>query len=274
MTFPTSGSGDVSRYATLDDDPDPSFFVHLMDEFRAVPDIVALKRAMSDALQPGPGRSLLDVGCGTGDDVLALAARLLPGGTAVGLDHSTVMLAEARRRSAMSQLPVEFHAGNACSLPFEDDRFDACRAERTLVHVVDPALAVTEMVRVTRPGGRVVLFEGEIATLDGTVGDPELATRINDCFNRRLLNSWVAGRLARICDTAGLVDIEARPFPVTIPFACYRPMVSGLLQQAVSSGDITSTDLASFFDAVALAEREGSPGARARGWLVSGRIPG
>src|SRR5581483_11838613 len=158
-------AGDVSRYSSLDATNDPGFFVELMDSFRTVPTFAELKRMMLDQVAPAAGQRVLDVGCGPGDDTRQIAARLVPGGLAVGLDRSAVMVGEARRRAGGSGLPLEFHTGDACALEFPDATFDACRAERVLVHVNDPGRAVAEMTRVTRPGGRVVAFDGDSVTV-------------------------------------------------------------------------------------------------------------
>ena len=268
-----AGSGDVSRYAKLDDAADPAFFVDLMDQLREVPDFVALKRTMLEALRPAPGQRVLDVGCGPGDDVREIAVRLVPGGFAAGLDRSAVMIDEARRRSATVDLPVEFHTGDACSLPFPDNSFDACRAERTLVHVDDPNRAVAEMVRVTRPGGRLVVFEGHSAGAEIEGEDPQLMQTMAECFTRRLPNGWVADQLPAMCEAAGIVDLEIRSVELSMPYDCYHPMVKGLLESAVRTGEVDGADLARFSEAILRAEHEGRFAARGQGWLVMATVP-
>lgn len=262
-------SGDVSRYAKVDDNSDPGFFVELMDRFRAIPSIVALKQRMLEALPPGPGRRVLDVGCGPGDDVREIAAHLTPGGVAVGLDRSDVMLDVARRRSTGSPLPVDFRSGDACALPFPDGGFDAVRAERTLVHVDDPALAVAEMARVLRPGGRVVLFEGDSERCDVDGVDEALMGTMSRCFASRVANAWVGGRLPELCTGAGLTDVLVEPVELVMTHECYAPMMQGLLQEAVRCGDVVGDDVERFFAVMERAEREGWFAARGTGWVVT-----
>lgn len=98
---------------------------------------------------------LLDVGCGTGDEVRALAHAVGPRGRSVGVDASAVMVAEAQHRHAASGLPVAFVVGDAQHLAFADASFDRCRAERVLMHLDDPERALAEMRRVVRSGGRL-----------------------------------------------------------------------------------------------------------------------
>jgi ubiquinone/menaquinone biosynthesis C-methylase UbiE len=71
----------------------------------------------------------------------------------VGIDASEAMIAEAWKRSKDTGLAVEFVVGDAHRLDLPDGSFDASRAERTLQHVAEPARAVADLARVTRPGG-------------------------------------------------------------------------------------------------------------------------
>jgi len=94
------------------------------------------------------GGRVLEVGCGTG----LILTRLAPeAACAYGLDLSPNMLHKARHRG----LPVVL--GSATSLPFPDDSFDLVCSFKVLAHVQDIEQALREMVRVTRPGGRLAL---------------------------------------------------------------------------------------------------------------------
>lgn len=104
------------------------------------------------AVDPKPGERILDVACGTGTSTVALTRK---GATAVGLDFSTGMIMEARRRHP----GIEFVQGDATALPFGDGEFDAVTVSFGLRNVKDPHLALAEMFRVLKPGGRVVITE-------------------------------------------------------------------------------------------------------------------
>ena len=130
-----------------------------------------LKSQSLEALGLRPGAVVLDVGCGPGSDVHALAATKTC--RAVGVDIDPRMLAAARMATAPGT-SAAFVCADAAGLPFPDTTFDAVRSERMLQHLPDPARAVREMARVTRPEGRLVLIETDWAslTIEGT-GDPE-----------------------------------------------------------------------------------------------------
>jgi ubiquinone/menaquinone biosynthesis C-methylase UbiE len=114
------------------------------------------QRLMLDLLGNVTGARILDIGCGDGALVRALAAR---GAIAVGVDPDPVMLAAARRLAAEAHVPATFLEGRAENLPFPDASFDVVTAMTVLCFVPDAKGALREMARVLRPGGRLVLGE-------------------------------------------------------------------------------------------------------------------
>mgnify|MGYP005812220971 CR=1 FL=1 len=100
----------------------------------------------------GPGDRVLDAACGTGRNAGHLAGF---GAGCVGLDRSAEMLAVAR-----AKLPeVRFEEGDVEALPFADDEFDAAVSSLALCHLADPSRAVTELARVVRPEGSIVITD-------------------------------------------------------------------------------------------------------------------
>jgi ubiquinone/menaquinone biosynthesis C-methylase UbiE len=79
----------------------------------------------------------------------------------VGLDLSQIMIEEAKRRVQDTGLPLRFVQADIQRLPFEDATFDRCYADRIFIHLPDPQLALAELVCVTRPGGKIVIAEGD-----------------------------------------------------------------------------------------------------------------
>jgi SAM-dependent methyltransferase len=157
------------------------------------------------------GDQVLDVGCGTGEDARAIAA-LVEGVSVIGIDASEEKIREARALSLGLPRPVDFRAADAYALPFEDDTFDACRADRVLHHLVDPAKAVAEMARVTRPGGRVVVSDTDYDTLVVEAPDPWLTRRIVGHHADRMECGRVGRRLPGLLGDAGLEAIAVTPY--------------------------------------------------------------
>lgn len=108
----------------------------------------------------GAGDAALDVATGTGDLALALAARVGPSGEVVGTDFSERMLELARAKSAAARInQAQFEFANALALPYEDARFDAATVGFGARNFSDLERGLREMVRVVKPGGRVVVLE-------------------------------------------------------------------------------------------------------------------
>ena len=112
------------------------------------------KRA-ADLARVRPGDRVLDVATGTGDLALELDRRVSPGGEVVGMDFSESMLELARRKAT----GIRFEAGNALDLAYADGEFAAATVGFGARNFSDLARGLSEMVRVTRPGGRVVVLE-------------------------------------------------------------------------------------------------------------------
>lgn len=110
------------------------------------------RRLVADALAVQPGQRILDLAAGTGTSSEALRAR---GAQVVPCDFSLGMLQVGRDR--LPHLP--FIAGDGMSLPFADDAFDAVTISFGLRNIHDPRAGLREMLRVTRPGGRLVVCE-------------------------------------------------------------------------------------------------------------------
>lgn len=110
------------------------------------------RRAVLRAVDPRPGQRVLDLAAGTGTSSQPF---LLAGAQVVPCDFSLGMLRVGKRRQPL----LQFTAGDATRLPFADGVFDAVTISFGLRNVHDPDQALREMLRVTKPGGRLVVCE-------------------------------------------------------------------------------------------------------------------
>jgi demethylmenaquinone methyltransferase/2-methoxy-6-polyprenyl-1,4-benzoquinol methylase len=110
------------------------------------------RRLVAAAVDARPGDRVLDLAAGTGTSSLPLTAA---GAQVVPCDFSLGMLTVGKRLRPH----LAFTAGDATRLPFADAVFDAVTISFGLRNVVEPRVALTEMLRVTRPGGRLVVCE-------------------------------------------------------------------------------------------------------------------
>lgn len=145
-----------------------ALFDHIAKRYDLINDIQSgglhrwWKHSLIKASAIQSGEQALDVCCGTGDLALSLASQ---GASVVGIDFSQAMLDEAKRKlpSTASQRaprsPVVFQQGDAMELPFEDNRFDVVTMAYGLRNLSDWEKGLSELHRVTRPGGRILILE-------------------------------------------------------------------------------------------------------------------
>ena len=154
--------GGLLGFRDVDSAPDPLAYASFLDHFAA--SFCEMIATGLDLLRLQDGAAVLDLGCGHGAAFPALAARVGASGRIVGLDASRTLLAEAAKRFGESGLPVQCNLGDAHALPFPAGTFDAARADRVFLFLRDPAVALAELIRVTKPGGRLVVSESDLET--------------------------------------------------------------------------------------------------------------
>ena len=204
----TPERGATSGFGHVDGSEDPAERVRRLDKARESGFWQAVKRQSYNLLELHPGDHALEVGCGAGDDALALRAIVGPGGRVVGVDSSATMISEAHRRAASSDLPVDLLVADARDLRLPDDAFDACRIERVLQHLDDPIRALREVARVTRPGGRIVAIEPDYGTLSIEGASRQVTRELLAARRAHFLSPRVGRELPGLCRSLGLADLE------------------------------------------------------------------
>jgi demethylmenaquinone methyltransferase/2-methoxy-6-polyprenyl-1,4-benzoquinol methylase len=169
------------------------------------------RRRAIDLAALEPGDRVLDVATGTGDLAFAAGSRVGPDGEVVGSDFSERMLELARAKAGAALGPgaggaatVRFELGNALELPYADDSFDAATVGFGARNFSDLPQGLREMVRVVRPGGRVVVLEIT------TPHRPPLSTFFSLWFDRVVP---LLGRLAGDADAYSYLPQSVRRFP-------------------------------------------------------------
>lgn len=114
---------------------------------------------LRDTVQPRAGRRILDVGCGTGTAEVRLSRFGLTQVSLVAVDLLVDRVRAALAATRSHNIRASFAAADGCALPFADGSFDAAFCVAVLQHIPDVSVAVRELVRVTRPNGRVVAVE-------------------------------------------------------------------------------------------------------------------
>lgn len=246
-------------FAAVDDDPDHAALVAALDAQARFPAVKRLRAAAVGLLAPVPGNHLLDAGCGIGDMTRQLAGYVGPGGLVVGIDTSTTMLAEARRRTP-DTLPAVFRSGDVTRLDLDGGCFDGVYCERVLQHLEHPERALGELLRVTRPGGRIVVVDTDWGMHAVHGADPLLTTRILDRWAARTPNGWAGRRLPALFADAGLADpvIVADTITATTAHSPAMEPFATMAARADEDGAVSSPEAARWLRQLADASSNGT----------------
>lgn len=137
---------------------------------------------VADAADIKAGQQVLDVACGTGILARTVAGLVGPAGSVVGLDVNEGMLAVAKRKAPQ----IEWRQGIAEELPFDNHSFDAVVSQFGLMFFEDKRAAITEMVRVLRPGGHLAVALWD--SLQNSPGYAALVALLQRLFGQEAAN--------------------------------------------------------------------------------------
>lgn len=234
-------------------DAESTFFMRFLDTMHRNPAVKRNHARTVELLDLGAKSSLLDVGCGCGNYLIDVA-RIVD--KATGLDQSEALLGIAKTRASNAEVDLELHLGDAMELPFADDTFDAARTERVLQYLPSPATGLSEMIRVVKPGGRVVATELDWDTILIDVGDVELRDayrRMIDTTSDASGNPWMGRELDHMFRQSGLESVQTEPF--TAMFRNYDDVMQNFggnpsIERAAEIGVITSEEASALRHAI------------------------
>ncbi|HXC14629.1 MAG TPA: methyltransferase domain-containing protein [Stellaceae bacterium] len=223
-----------------------------------ITDVGALQMIV-DAAEPGPADTALDVACGGGIVVCALAPQVKH---ATGIDMTPAMLDRARALAAEKGVAnVSWQEGDVTALPYPDGSFTIVVTRFAVHHFPDPLAVLREMVRVCAPGGRIVVVDTCASA------DPAKAAR----FNRlEKLRDPSHVRALPLAELQGLFGTAGLPEP-RLAFSELRDEVKNLLARSFPNpgDDVKIIDM---FAASAEDDRLGIPVSRSIGFGGSERL--
>ncbi len=196
-----------SDWSAVDTATEPRRLLSGLDALRAEPFFEASKARIAALLADAPATHVLDVGCGTGEDATAL------GGTAIGIENSQVMCAEARARHG----DLALITADATALPIRDAAVDVVRADRVIQHLPDAPAALREWRRVLRSGGRVITFDPDLTTASVDGVDERSAAAVLDWRVSTRPGATTVHALHEALEAAGFAEvlIESRTLVLT-----------------------------------------------------------
>jgi demethylmenaquinone methyltransferase/2-methoxy-6-polyprenyl-1,4-benzoquinol methylase len=190
------------------------------------------RRRAADLAALAPGGRALDVATGTGDLAIELARRVGPRGEVVGADFSERMLELAREKAGSEPgiAPLRFETANALALPYPDDQFDAATVGFGARNFSDLEQGLSEMARVVKPGGRVVVLEIT------TPQHPPLSTFFDLWFDRVVP---AIGRVAGDAQAYSYLPSSVKRFPGPEQLAAVMSRVGlGSIRYVLTAGGI------------------------------------
>lgn len=176
-------------------------------------DVTRRRHAVLECLEPMPGDTIVDIGCGNGMLTLELARAVGDNGRVIGIEPSVDMRKAAIER-CRDFANVEFLDGVANLLPLEDGSIDKAVSLQVFEYLKNIPGAVSEVHRVLKPGGRLVIGDFEWDTWSWYSADPERMTAVMEAWDKHLVERRVPAILGDILDNNGLVleQIKAVPF--------------------------------------------------------------
>ncbi|TNE43835.1 MAG: methyltransferase domain-containing protein [Deltaproteobacteria bacterium] len=250
-----------------------SYFVEYLTQANASPSFQAYKQRSYQSLGDIVGKHVLEVGCGVGYDVFNLARIVGPEGHVTGVDLSETLLSKAREQAATGSLPCSFEQASIESLPFEDHTFDACRIDRVLIHVPDPAQALEEVLRVLRPGGVLVVLEGDFDSLAIAHPDQELTQTMTSLWSSLYLHGHIGKELSSLVQRAGFAEVVSEEYKLEFLNPDFAESFLGFrdgVQAAISTGAVHPLKAALWWADIRKLSREGQFAAALTGYGVRG----
>lgn len=222
-----------------------------------------LKARTYSCMQIKEGDKVLDVGCGTGIDTMALSQFVGPKGQVYGVDYDPAMVLESENHAEKAGMNarVKHKHADAASLPFDAEYFDSCRSERLFQHLTDPVKALSEMVRVTKANGTIVVLDADWGSLSTDNPEVDVEQRLAHFFAEQMLNNGFSGRqLFGLFKKQGLQNITFEIYPIVVTnYGFWRQMVGAdeIELKAVAENIITEIELHRYQVNLEQAEAEG-----------------
>jgi ubiquinone/menaquinone biosynthesis C-methylase UbiE len=216
-----------------------------LEELYRIGDAVRRRKLVRAALAAARGERVLDVGCGPGFYCAELVEEVGPDGVIVGVDASPQMLDLAKRRCERYG-NIELHQADLTALPVASRSFDAALCVQVLEYVSDVAAGLTRIHEALQPGGRVVVWDVDWATVSWHSPHPARMARVLRTWEEHLAHPSLPRMLAPALRAAGFeqVEMQAHSFASTeFDPQTYGVALIGVIRNFVAGrGDLTEQD--------------------------------
>src|SRR3954454_4319479 len=215
-----------------------------LDAFYRTRDVSRRRELALAALDVQPADAVVDIGCGPGFYVAALAEQAA---SVTGIDPSASMLAVAAHKTE-GHRNVTLVEGEAIPLPLAEASMDRALSVQVFEYIAEIPAALAEVHRVLRPGGRVVLWDIDWTTLSWHADDAQRMARMTQAWERHLVHPALPRTLAAALRAAGFSDVRCDSH-VFCPTAMDLESFGGNLPKIIGGylralDDVASDDIA------------------------------
>lgn len=242
-------SFDTVDYTAVDNMASPDAAFQITDALRKLPGIVELTKRGFEHLEIAPGDSLLEVGCGTGEDSRNFSELVGTTGLVTAIDTSDTMLEEAKRRTPKSQSNITYHNADIQKVDFASASFSKCWSQRVFQHLPNPEQALGEIHRVLKPEGRLVILDTDWETFVIDSTNKKLTRKITEGFCDIIQNGWIGRQLPRLCTQANfqVVDYFSNTIIANdLNFLLNHLGVNEVLHYLTQQNEVSSTEVKSW----------------------------
>lgn len=149
--------------------------------------------------------TIVDLGCGTGQDVINLTK--VCNAKAIGIDHDKNMIESAKKNAIKHNINIDFKVAHAEKIPLGNDSIEGIRAERIFQHLKDQNKVLKEINRCLSPNGKLVIIETDWAGLTIFNQYPKLISKVQDYLTHQKINNGLSTRSL-------FLDLESNSFKV------------------------------------------------------------
>jgi SAM-dependent methyltransferase len=268
-------SQSLRGFSDVDHSHDPHLLVAYLESTNDDAFVLACKRQAIELLDPRPGEHILDIGCGLGHASFEIADRVGVTGRVTAIDSSEIMIREAKQRSSdMGNHTIDFRVEDAHRMTFENHSFDGCLAINTLMHCARLEQVLSEIRRVLKPQGRIVVLEPDWQTLELSTGNPRIDDIAVAVLRQSITNSAIGQQLPAFLRALGFEDIRVDTGTImTKDLACadHAWKIRESIVQARDSGSLLATTAAEVSEALMHSSEDGCFFGAMTGYVLIGK---
>lgn len=222
------------------------------------------------------GDRILDIGCGPGIDTIPLSQFVGITGQVIGIDIDREMIDLANKKAKEANVAdrVIHKHFDAEYIPYNSGYFDSCHSERLLQHMLNPWPTISEMVRVTKQDGWIVVADTDHSTMSIDTPDIDIEWKLRRFHTEMYKNGYIGRQLYRLFKDQNLADIVIQIFPLFSTeyiLTRYMALLDKTEKEAVSAGIITDEELNRWHNNLEMSNKEGTFFSSAIMILIAGR---